>query len=83
MVLPAVYERSAQRFRPKAQSPQGMRMKGPGDGPPGPAFPASPPDANGATLETAIQEQLGLRLDPQRGPVPVLVIERAYQPTPD
>lgn len=45
--------------------------------------PAPPPDANGATLETAIQEQLGLKLDPQRGPVPVLVIERVEQPTPD
>ena len=65
-------------------TPQGMRIgKPPGDNPPGPAFPAPPPDANGATLETAIQEQLGLKLDPQRGPVPVLVIERADQPTPD
>ncbi len=65
-------------------TPQGMRIgKPPGDGPPGPAFPAPPPDANGATLETAIQEQLGLKLDPQRGPVPVIVIERAEQPTPD
>lgn len=64
-------------------TPQGMRMKGPGDGPAGPAFPAPPPDANGATLETAIQEQLGLKLDPQRGPVPVLVVEGANQPTPD
>ena len=65
-------------------TPQGMRIgKPPGDNPPGPAFPAPPPDANGATLETSIQEQLGLKLDPQRGPVPVLVIERAEQPTPD
>jgi uncharacterized protein (TIGR03435 family) len=65
-------------------TPQGMRIgKPPGDNPPGPAFPAPPPDANGATLETAIQEQLGLKLDPQRGPVPVLVIERAEPPTPD
>jgi len=73
-------------------TPQGMRMTRPapsgvegppGDNRPGPAFPAPPPDANGATLETAIQEQLGLKLDPQRGPVPVLVIERADPPTPD
>ena len=63
-------------------TPQGMRIgKPPGDSPPGPAFPAPPPDANGATLETAIQEQLGLKLDPQRGPVPVLVIERADRPS--
>ena len=65
-------------------TPQGMRIgRPPGDNPGGPAFPAPPPDANGATLETAIQEQLGLKLDPQRGPVPVLVIERVEQPTPD
>ncbi len=65
-------------------TPQGMRIGKPlGDAPPGPAFPAPPPNANGATLETAIQEQLGLKLDPQRGPVPVLVIERAEAPTPD
>jgi uncharacterized protein (TIGR03435 family) len=65
-------------------TPQGMRIgRPPGDNPAGPAFPAPPPDANGATLETAVQEQLGLKLDPQRGPVPVLVVERAEQPTPD
>jgi uncharacterized protein (TIGR03435 family) len=65
-------------------TPQGTRLgRPPGDGAPGPPFPAPPPDANGATLETAIQEQLGLKLDPQRGPVPVLVIESVEQPTPD
>jgi bla regulator protein blaR1 len=63
-------------------TPQGMLMtRPPGDNPPGPAFPAPPPDANGATLETAIQEQLGLKLDPQRGFVPVLVIDRAERPS--
>jgi uncharacterized protein (TIGR03435 family) len=67
-------------------TPTGLRMNRPpgGDGPPGgPPIPVPPPDANGATLETAIQEQLGLKLDPQRAPVPVLVIDRADQPTPD
>jgi hypothetical protein len=34
-------------------------------------------------LPTALQEQLGLRLDSVRGPVPVLTIERADLPTPD
>ena len=42
-----------------------------------------PPPVNGASLFTAMQEQLGLRLDSQRGPVDVLVIESAEQPTPD
>ena len=67
-------------------TPQGLRIgRPPGvDAPPGaPPVPAPPPDPNGASLETAIQEQLGLKLDPQRGPVPVLVIDRVEQPTPD
>jgi uncharacterized protein (TIGR03435 family) len=34
-------------------------------------------DPNGPTLYTAIQEQLGLRLDARKGPVEVIVIDRA------
>lgn len=37
----------------------------------------------GASLFTAVQEQLGLRLEPRRAPVSVLVIESAERPTPD
>jgi len=40
---------------------------------------AAPPD--GVSLFTAIQEQLGLRLDPRQAPVDVFVIESAEQPT--
>ena len=37
----------------------------------------------GPPLVTALREQLGLRLEPQRGQVDVLVVDSAEQPTPD
>jgi uncharacterized protein (TIGR03435 family) len=40
-------------------------------------------DNPGASLFTAIQEQLGLKLDAQRAPVEVLVIDSVALPTPD
>jgi uncharacterized protein (TIGR03435 family) len=50
-------------------------------GPPG----AEPPpvDPNLPTLFTAVQEQLGLKLDATKGPVEVLVIDSMQQPTTD
>jgi uncharacterized protein (TIGR03435 family) len=56
-------------------APQGRRPVGV----PGPP----PPPSDGPPLTTALQEQLGLRLDTVRGPVPMVVVESAELPTAD
>jgi uncharacterized protein (TIGR03435 family) len=43
----------------------------------------NPETTSGANLLTALQEQLGLKLDCQKGPVDVLVIDRAEKPSED
>jgi len=59
------------------QIPQGR-----GDAPPG--APALPPiDPNGPSLFTALQEQLGLKLESTRGLVDVFVIDKVERPTED
>lgn len=59
---------------------QGQMFKGPGDGREGADAPP-PPDASGPSLFTAIQEQLGLKLESQKGPVEILVIDHVERPT--
>lgn len=52
---------------------------GPDGRPPGDAAP--PPDPNGPTLFTALQEQLGLKLESTKGPVETFAIKSIEQPS--
>jgi bla regulator protein BlaR1 len=59
-------------------------MAGRGDLPqPPPGVGPERPASDGPSIFSALQEQLGLKLDSTKGPVDVLVIDRAEKPTPD
>jgi bla regulator protein blaR1 len=58
-----------------------MLIPGTNDRPPMAADAPPPPDANAPSIFTAIEEQLGLKLEPAKGPVQMLVIESIEQPS--
>ena len=62
---------------------EGLGSVFPGGGPPLVNGAPAPVDPNQPNLFTALQEQLGLKLDSQRGPVDVVVIDRVEQPIAD
>jgi Protein of unknown function (DUF3738) len=57
----------------------------PEEAPPGPGGTSAPPPPSSDTgaLYTAVQEQLGLKLDAQRGAVDLLLIESVERPVQD
>jgi bla regulator protein blaR1 len=60
---------------------QGGFPGGPPGGPPGAGPEPPPPGADGPSIFTAIQEQLGLRLDSQKAPVETIVIDGVEKPS--
>ena len=55
-------------------------FQGPPGGGPGPDN-APPPESSGPSIFTAVQEQLGLKLESTKGPVDILVIDHVEKPS--
>jgi bla regulator protein BlaR1 len=51
------------------------------DGPVDAALEARPADSTGPSIFSALQEQLGLKVESQKGPVDIIVIDRAERPS--
>ena len=58
---------------------QGGMPVAPSDTPPGASLPPSDPSAS--SIFTAVQEQLGLKLESGKGPVEIVVIDRIERPS--
>lgn len=59
---------------------QGLQFPG-GGAPPGGPPGLPPPDPNGPSLYTALEEQLGLKLESQKGPVEMFIIDSVERPS--
>ena len=46
-------------------------------------LPTAPDDAQSPTLFTALQEQLGLKLEATRGTVSAMIVDNVHKPTPN
>jgi uncharacterized protein (TIGR03435 family) len=66
------------QWTPDASQPSMMGAAGAGPNTPDAAAPA---DTSGATIFTALEEQLGLKLESQKGPVDVIVIDHVEEPS--
>ena len=65
----------------KLQFTPDERLQPPPGAPPNARLPPPPPDSNAPSLFDALQEQLGLKLESEKGPVEVIVIDHVERPS--